>query len=100
MSNYRGQIMNISVAPAHKHNRPYKEGHCNARHAAAEIANAADAQIEKLEDCCKLLAKLAATGPAFSNPLEAMAAEKLRDVLLDAMGLQSDGTIKERSNEL
>ena len=41
----------------------------------------------------KLLAKLAATGPAFDNPLEAMAAKKLRDVVLSSIGLNPDGTL-------
>ncbi len=39
-----------------------------------------------------LLAKLAATGPAFFNPLEAAAAEKIRDALLHRMRMNSDGT--------
>lgn len=40
------------------------------------------------------LAKLAATGPAFSNPLEAMEAEKLRDGILTSLGMRPDGTFK------
>lgn len=39
-----------------------------------------------------LLAKLAATGPAFFNPLEAAAAEKIRDALLHRMRMNPDGT--------
>ena len=39
-----------------------------------------------------LLAKLAATGPAFFNPLEAAAAEKIRDALLYRMRMNPDGT--------
>lgn len=50
------------------------------------------------EMCCRkdaekqLLAKLAATGPAFFNPLEAAAAEMLRDEILRRMNMRSDGT--------
>lgn len=39
------------------------------------------------------MAKLAATGPAFHYPLEAMAAEKLHDeILLDHCRLNPEGT--------
>jgi len=38
------------------------------------------------------LAKLAATGPAFVNPLEAIAAVKLRDQILMKAGMNPDGT--------
>ena len=40
------------------------------------------------------LAKLAAKGPAFFNPLEAMAAEKVRDTILDQLGMRPDGLFK------
>jgi len=43
-------------------------------------------------DALRLLAKLAATGPAFFNPLEAAAAEKIRDELLYSMRMRPDGT--------
>ncbi len=39
-----------------------------------------------------LLAKLAAKGPAFTNPLEAFAAEHIRDQWLRIVGLNPDGT--------
>lgn len=39
-----------------------------------------------------MLAKLAATGPAFFNPLDAMEAEKLRDKLLRSVRINPDGT--------
>lgn len=42
------------------------------------------------------LAKLAAKGPAFFNPLEAMAAEEVRDRILASMGMNPDGTFKKR----
>jgi hypothetical protein len=53
--------------------------------------------IYRLTQELKLLAKLAAKGPAFFNPLEAMAAEQLRDrVLRQFCRLNPDGTpIKE-----
>lgn len=41
-----------------------------------------------------LLARLAATGQAFFNPLDAMAAEKLRNELLASLGMHPDGTFK------
>jgi hypothetical protein len=41
---------------------------------------------------CQLLARLAAKGPAFDNPLEAMAAGKIRDEVLCDIGLNPDGT--------
>ena len=41
-----------------------------------------------------LLAKLTAAGPAFSNPLEAMAAEKLRNEILAGLGIAPDGTFR------
>ena len=37
------------------------------------------------------LAKLAATGPTFFNPLEAFAAQELRDNLLKQLGMHPDG---------
>ena len=46
-----------------------------------------------------LLAKLAAKGPAFFNPLEAMEAEQLRDrVLRQFCGLNPDGTPIKQEN--
>jgi hypothetical protein len=44
--NYHGRIMNIStfLVP----DEGYRIGHRDARHAAAEIANEADAEIERL----------------------------------------------------
>lgn len=41
-----------------------------------------------------LLAKLAATGPAFLNPLEALDAERCRDLILSENGLNPDGSVK------
>lgn len=50
-------------------------------------------QIKELEDIATHLAKLAATGPAFSNPLEAAAAERIRDrILREKCNLKPDGT--------
>jgi hypothetical protein len=43
-----------------------------------------------------MLAKLAAKGPAFFNPLEAMAAEQLRDRILRELNMNSDGTFIKR----
>lgn len=44
-----------------------------------------------------MLAKLAAKGPTFFNPLDAMAAEKVRDEILDRLGINPDGTFKNKS---
>jgi len=56
-------------------------------------------QIIELDSiCCRLkdervmLAKLAATGPAFFNPMDAWKAEKVRDEILKRCGLNSDGS--------
>lgn len=57
-------------------------------------------QIKELEDIATryqnetvVLAKLAATGPAYFNLLEAMAAQRIRDrILRDKCGLNPDGT--------
>lgn len=39
-----------------------------------------------------LLAKLAAKGPAFFNPLEALDAERCRDLILSQNGMNPDGS--------
>lgn len=39
-----------------------------------------------------LLARLAAKGPAFFNPLEALDAERVRDLILAENGMNPDGT--------
>jgi len=41
---------------------------------------------------CLMLAKLSADGPAFDNPLDAMAAKQGRDMILFGVGLNPDGT--------
>jgi catalase len=47
--NYHGRIMNIPINhPKAMTSENYKEGHRDARHDAAEIANEADAEIERL----------------------------------------------------
>lgn len=54
--------------------------------------------IDREKNCanlCKILARLAARGPAFFNPLEAMAAENVRDGILREMGMNPDGTFIE-----
>lgn len=50
---------------------------------------------ELLDQWCrerKLLAMLAAKGPAFSNPLHAAAAEKIRNEILASMRMNPDGS--------
>ena len=50
--------------------------------------------VDRFEHERIMLAKLAATGPAFMNPLAAMAAVKLRDNLLLREGLNPDGSFR------
>lgn len=50
--------------------------------------------IERLTQERNVLAKLAAKGPAFFNPLEAMAAEIIRDRVLECLGMNPDGSFK------
>jgi len=45
------------------------------------------------------LARLAAKGPAFSNPIEAWEAEALRDLILASIGLNPDGTTRKDDSE-
>jgi hypothetical protein len=55
--------------------------------------------IKELEDETVVLAKLAATGRAFFNPLEAFAAESIRDrILRDKCRLNPDGTFIKRGD--
>jgi hypothetical protein len=41
-----------------------------------------------------MLAKLAAEGPSFSNPLDVYEAKKIRDQILDSLGLTPEGRPK------
>jgi hypothetical protein len=50
--------------------------------------------LEQFDRERKLLALLAAKGPAFSNPLVAMAAEKIRDGILFKMNMNPDGSYR------
>jgi hypothetical protein len=50
--------------------------------------------IKRLNQEADILAKLAAKGPCSFNPLEAFAAEELRDRRLAAMDLNPDGSFK------
>lgn len=49
-------------------------------------------RLKEADGKLKSLAKLAAKGPCFFNPLEAFSAEHLRDEILASMGLNPDGT--------
>ena len=49
-------------------------------------------ECELLQHERRELAKLAATGPAFFNPLWAMEAEKIRDRVLRELGMNPDGS--------
>ena len=68
---------------------------------AAQRVAQLQSQIDERESLLKqwyadriALAKLAAKGPAFFNPLEAMAAEKVRDAILAKIGMRPDGSFK------
>lgn len=50
--------------------------------------------LDQYADDRKTLAKLAAEGPTFFNPLHVMAAKGLRNSILANMGLNPDGTFK------
>jgi hypothetical protein len=45
------------------------------------------------QNVCLMLAKLAADGPAFSNPADAMTAQQGRDMILRGAGLNPDGSL-------
>jgi hypothetical protein len=51
----------------------------------------------KLDAERNVMAKLAADGPCFFNPLEAMEAKRLRDEVLLAQGLAPDGTFLKKA---
>lgn len=53
--------------------------------------------LELLWNDRRMLAMLAAEGPAFFNPLKAMAAKKVRDRVLASMNMNPDGSFKQRS---
>ena len=59
----------------------------------AQVADL-QAKVERLTSEGIALAKYCADGPAFFNPLEAISVEKLRDMILDSVGLNPDGTKK------
>lgn len=71
---------------------------------AAQRVRNLEKQIEALETILRrwkaeriLLAKLAAKGPAFFNPLEAFTAERVRDSILDQIGMRPDGSYRTES---
>lgn len=53
-----------------------------------------EAIIDRFKHEQMMLAKLAATGPAFMNPFNVIAAEKLRDDLLRREGMNPDGKFR------
>jgi hypothetical protein len=54
----------------------------------------ADEKMSRLYDELGLLARLAATGPAFYNPMEVAAAERVRDrVLRNWFDMNADGSL-------
>lgn len=48
--NYRQRMMNIPLGDLIADSGQYRNGHRDARHAAAEIANEADAEVERLRE--------------------------------------------------
>lgn len=57
----------------------------------AELADV-DRYLVREQHTSRLLARLAATGPAFDNPLIAWEAEERRNKILAELGLNPDGT--------
>lgn len=53
-----------------------------------------DAAVKQLETERRMLACLAAKGPAFFNPLAAFSAENLRDRILQSLNMNPDGTFR------
>ena len=65
MSDYHGRTMNIPLPTSgREHSFMYKTGHRDARHAAAEIANDADAEIGRLQNVIGHAVGLLNTGHA------------------------------------
>ena len=62
--------------------------------------NCIERLIEAERKKTKLLARLAATGPAFDNPLMAWEAENLRDEILASMNMYPDGNYKNAASIL
>jgi hypothetical protein len=59
---------------------------------ATGILTGRNLEIKQLDSDRKLMARLAADGPCFFNPLEAMAAKQRRNLLLAAQWLNPDGS--------
>lgn len=104
--NLHGQIMNLPQCDPGLEadpQRAYKLGHRDARHAAAELALAADAEIERLREALTRIAKwhgeFPATGlfwdePANTRPMSHSAAfgstgerDYMRQVAAQALGM-------------
>lgn len=52
--------------------------------------------LDRYHDQRRTLARLAADGPAFFNPLQVAAAKRLRDKILRWDGMNPDGSFRER----
>lgn len=81
-----------------KKRKPYKP---RSLAGAADYVRCLRNQIDAYEEHAKrankglrLLAMLAAKGPAFSNPLDAWEAETIRDDILRQLGMKPDGSPK------
>ena len=86
---YAKKIMNL---PAMRGDLPYQEGHKDARHAAAEIAAEAEAEIELVRrnrsDCRRLASALESSLRAQNSMVEALQWERdrLRESLEELIG--------------
>ncbi len=80
--------------------KPYKGKSLNgAIRRIRELQRAADAWqkiAERFDAQRRTLAMLCADGPAFDNPMLAMLAKTLRNEILAKMGMNQDGTFKNK----
>jgi hypothetical protein len=71
------------------HSRPYKARSLTGAQARVRML---EKQRDQAHYECQQLAKLAATGPTFFNPMDVWNAEAIRDRILLACGLNPDGS--------
>jgi hypothetical protein len=87
MSDYHGRLMNLRTTG--RRSVAYREGHRDARHAAAEIANEADAEIARLRETEEALRKIKAGERHVHDGEEyviLLSAERCRDIAVAALG--------------
>ena len=87
--NFHGRIMNIQEAmphlPSDQLRHSYKEGHRDARHTAAEIANEADEQIRELVEALEDVISMGLSYQLFDSDVD-----DARKVLAKAKGQEGE----------